>query len=232
MGPNILGKQAVVVGAGIGGLAAAGALADSFERVVVLERDALPAVATDRAGTPQCKHIHVLLAGGQRALGELFSGFEEELARAGAVPLRVTSDFRAELPGFDPFPPRDLGFDVYSMSRPLIEFIVRQQVQYRANTTSREGCRVRELVGSPDRRTVVAVRCENPKGDAETLTADLVVDASGRGELTLALLEFCGLPSPQETVIGVDIGYARAIFAIPSDAPPDWKALMLLPKAR
>jgi flavin-dependent dehydrogenase len=40
--PSLLGKRAVVVGAGIGGLTAAGVLADYFERVVVLERDVLP----------------------------------------------------------------------------------------------------------------------------------------------------------------------------------------------
>ena len=36
-----LGRRTVVVGAGIGGLAAAGALAQHFERVDILERDRL-----------------------------------------------------------------------------------------------------------------------------------------------------------------------------------------------
>jgi flavin-dependent dehydrogenase len=36
-----IGKTAVVVGAGIAGLTAAGALADWFEQVVVLDRDPL-----------------------------------------------------------------------------------------------------------------------------------------------------------------------------------------------
>ena len=57
-----LGKQAVVVGAGMGGLAAAGALAAHFEHVVVLERDSLPQDAAHRAGTPQAKHVDALLA--------------------------------------------------------------------------------------------------------------------------------------------------------------------------
>ena len=38
----IVGKQAIVVGAGMGGLAAAGAAADYFERVIVLERELAP----------------------------------------------------------------------------------------------------------------------------------------------------------------------------------------------
>ncbi len=40
--PNIIGRQALVLGAGMGGLTAARALADHFERVLVLERDTLP----------------------------------------------------------------------------------------------------------------------------------------------------------------------------------------------
>jgi len=92
MATKTVGRRAVVVGAGIGGLAAARAVVDHFEQVIVLERDALPSDAASRAGTPQSRHLHVLLAGGLRALNELFPGFEQDLAQAGAVPLRVTTD--------------------------------------------------------------------------------------------------------------------------------------------
>jgi glycine/D-amino acid oxidase-like deaminating enzyme len=77
-----VGNHAVVIGAGITGLSAAGALTDRFERVVVLERDELPDDASPRRGAPQGRHLHGLLGGGQRSLDELFPGFEEELVRA------------------------------------------------------------------------------------------------------------------------------------------------------
>jgi 2-polyprenyl-6-methoxyphenol hydroxylase-like FAD-dependent oxidoreductase len=227
---HFIGKQAVVVGAGMGGLTAAGALAEYFERVFVLERDTLPPDAAHRAGTPQSRHIHGLLAGGQRALGELFPGFEQDLAGAGALPLRVALDARIEMSGYDPFPQRDLGLVTYSMSRPLIELVVRRRVEQNANITLRPRCRVRQLVPSADRTTVIAVCFENADGKSETLPAELVVDASGRGTLTRSLLESIGQPPPEETVIGVDIGYATAVFAIPDDAPSDWKALRTLPR--
>jgi 2-polyprenyl-6-methoxyphenol hydroxylase-like FAD-dependent oxidoreductase len=67
-GSHKLGKRAVVVGAGIGGLAMAGALARYFEQVDILERDRLAATAGSRSGTPQDRHPHGLLAGGLRAL--------------------------------------------------------------------------------------------------------------------------------------------------------------------
>jgi 2-polyprenyl-6-methoxyphenol hydroxylase-like FAD-dependent oxidoreductase len=48
-----LGECAVVIGAGVGGLCAAGALSPHFEDVVVLERDPLSPSAVSRGGTPQ-----------------------------------------------------------------------------------------------------------------------------------------------------------------------------------
>jgi protoporphyrinogen oxidase len=76
---GLLGQRAVVVGAGIGGLSMAGALANHFEQVEVLERDGLTTPACSRPGTPQDRHPHGLLAGGLRALGEIFPGFESDL---------------------------------------------------------------------------------------------------------------------------------------------------------
>ena len=66
-GARELGKRAVVIGAGMGGLTAAGALAQYFERVDILERDQLAATVRSRSGTPQDRHPHGLLAGGLRA---------------------------------------------------------------------------------------------------------------------------------------------------------------------
>ena len=200
----VIGRQAVVIGAGMGGLAAAAALAGFFEHIVVLERDELPGDAVDRAGTPQGRHNHALLAGGQRALGELFPGFEEDLAQAGAVPLRVSADLRTEMPGFDPFPQRDLGWHVFSMSRPLIERTARRRVERLRNVALRSRCRARtlEASGYGGAAAVTGVRCEDAEGRAETVTADLVVDASGGGRLTHDLLEAVRLPQAEATVRG------------------------------
>jgi 2-polyprenyl-6-methoxyphenol hydroxylase-like FAD-dependent oxidoreductase len=231
MASTLIGKQAVVIGAGMGGLTAAGALADRFDQVVVLERDTLPSEPTYRAGTPQARHVHALLLSGQRALSELFPGFEQDLARAGAVPLRVGLDVRIERPGYDPFPQRDLGWFSYAVSRPTIERAVRWRVESRANTTLRQNCRVEELLASPNGEAVTGVRYENGGGTSETMAADLVVDASGRGALTLALLQSIGRPLPEETTIGIDLGYATCVFAIPDDASTDWKGVMTFGQA-
>jgi 2-polyprenyl-6-methoxyphenol hydroxylase-like FAD-dependent oxidoreductase len=231
MASTPFGRQAVVVGAGIGGLAAAGALAENFEQVTVLERDRLSPAPAHRAGTPQARHVHALLVSGLRALGELFPGFELDLERAGAVPLRVGLDVRMERPGYDPFPQRDLGWLSYAVSRPTIEYAVRRRVENLANVTVRQACRVRELVANQDGSAVIGVRCDDAGGAREMLPADLVVDASGRGALTLNLLQAIGSAPPEETTIGIDLGYATSVFEIPNDAPPDWKGVMTFGQA-
>ena len=226
MASTLIGKQALVIGAGMAGLTAAGALAHRFDHVVVVERDSLPSEPTHRIGTPQARHVHGLLLSGQRALSELFPGFEQDLARAGAVPLRAGLDVRVERPGYDPFPQRDLGWCGYAVSRPTIERIVRRQVEGQANITLRQRCRVKEVLATPNSAMVTGVRCENDSGASETMAADLVVDASGRGALTLALLQSIGRPLPEQTTIGIDLSYATCIFAIPDEAPTDWKGVM------
>jgi 2-polyprenyl-6-methoxyphenol hydroxylase-like FAD-dependent oxidoreductase len=227
---GLIGRQAVVIGAGTAGLPAAQALADHFEHVTVLERDALPAEVDHRAGTPQSRHAHALLGGGQRALGDLFPGIERDLVRAGAVPLRAGLDIRIEMPDYDPFPQRDLGWILYSMSRPLIEFTIRRRVEQHAKVTFRRHCRARSIVATADGTAVTAIHFENGDGGSETLPADLVVDASGRGNPTLDLLHAIGRAPPEETVIGVDIGYATGMFAVPDDISLDWKGVVMFPQ--
>lgn len=227
--PARIAKQAVVVGAGMAGLTAARVLAEFFERVIVLESDALPREATYRPGTPQSRHVHALLAGGLQALGRLFPGFEESLSQAGAVRLSMACDYRLERAGYDPFPRRDLGITIYSMTRPLLEFTVRKRLGEFGNVELRENCRAQEFIPAADHAAVAAVRHQNAHGKDETLPADLVIDASGNGNLTSALLHSLGWPLPEETSIGVDIGYATAFFDIPKDAPPDWMGVFTLP---
>jgi 2-polyprenyl-6-methoxyphenol hydroxylase-like FAD-dependent oxidoreductase len=194
--------------------------------VVVLERDALPAEAAHRPGIPQGRHAHGLLVSGQRALSALFPDFELDLERAGAVKVIADLDIRAERPGYDPFPQRDLGWCTYALSRPAIEHAVRRRLEALANVSLRGRCPVRELLATSDGATVTGVRCENGDGSSETIRADLVIDASGRGALTFALLKSLGRPLPEETTIGVDFGYSTCVFAIPDDAPTDWKGVV------
>jgi 2-polyprenyl-6-methoxyphenol hydroxylase-like FAD-dependent oxidoreductase len=81
-----LGKHAIVIGASIGGLLAARALADYYDEVTVLERDVLPKTREPRKGVPQGRHAHGLLARGREILEQWFPGFTEEMIAQGALP--------------------------------------------------------------------------------------------------------------------------------------------------
>jgi 2-polyprenyl-6-methoxyphenol hydroxylase-like FAD-dependent oxidoreductase len=231
MSDRHVAKRVVIVGAGLGGMTAAQAVADHFEEVVVLERDALAAGASPRAGVPQGRHPHLLLAGGLNALLELFPGIDVDLARAGAFELDAALDVCCELPGQAPMPRRHLGLRTYAMSRPLLELVVRCRIGTRSNIILRNACRAVEILGSRDGSRVLAVRCESDDKKSEVIPADLVIDASGRGAITLDFLGSVGRPRPEETRIGVDLSYSTAGFSLSESAHPDFKGLMTLAKA-
>lgn len=216
------GHRAIVIGSGIGGLAAAGALMPHFEDVVVLERDRLEAAPKSRPGTPQDRHPHGLLAGGVAALDELFPRFSRDLADAGAVLVRMNADVHHDRGSIGLLPRRDLGVTVPCASRPLIEWTLRRQVEASANITVRSGCRVTEIV--PGQASAHGVMFQSGREPPETLDADLVIDASGRGALMLDLLNKLNWDIPETTEIGVDISYSTVLMKLPADQRPDWKA--------
>src|ERR1700730_7811547 len=74
------------------------------------------------------------------------------------------------------------------------------------------------------------VRIDIGSGRSEKIAADLVVDASGRGALTLALLDAVDWQRPEVTEVGVDLSYVSAVVEIPPDPPPEWKLAVIFPK--
>ncbi len=218
-------EQAIVVGAGMSGLLFARVLASRFARVLVLERDTLPQDNQSRTGVPQGRHLHGLLAGGCRAMEALLPGLVEDIRAAGAVEQITGWSGRLERPGYDPFPRRNLGFSLFSLSRPLLELCVRRRVQMAANIVIEHETAVEQLLHEGNAITGVALR------DGRTLPADFVIDASGRGELTLRALESLQHARPRETTIGVDMNYATAMFAVPDGVQHDYRSLITLPAA-
>jgi len=227
---NALANEAIVIGAGMGGLAAARALSRHFEHVTVLDRDTLPSEPAPRIGTPQARHPHALLPSGPRALEQLFPGLAQALEQAGVVKCRAGIDMIWERPGFDPFPIRDLGFDNLFMSRALLEFACRRLLLEQENVSLLANSRVTEILASEE-RAVAGVRYEDADGREATLSGALVIDASGRGGPTLALLETLGPSELETTEIGVDVGYASALFEAPEPEPGRWLGVFHVPKA-
>lgn len=63
---DLTGRHAVVLGGSLAGLLAARILADHFDKVTILERDAYFETTEVRKGIPQANHVHGLLLRGRR----------------------------------------------------------------------------------------------------------------------------------------------------------------------
>ena len=219
-----LGERAVVLGASMGGLLAARVLADFFETVTVVERDVLPDDPAVRRGVPQGRHVHVLLARGAQILDELFPGFLDELVADGAPVWDdgELSKLHLSFGGHDILrsgkvakEPKALA--IHMPSRPFLECHVRRRLQAMSNVTILSGHEVAELTSTPDRRRVTGVRVVSRDGGAEReLTADVVMDAMGRGAHTPALLESLGYGRPVEDHIVMHTNYVSQLLRIPA----------------
>ena len=104
-------------------------------------------------------------------------------------------------------------------SRPFLEYHVRRRLRAIANVTLLGGHDLVELTATADQTRVTGVRVVNRDGDDErTLTADLVIDAMGRGAHTPALLESLGYGRPVEDRIVMHMTYVSQLLRIPSGA--------------
>jgi 2-polyprenyl-6-methoxyphenol hydroxylase-like FAD-dependent oxidoreductase len=143
--------------------------------------------------------------------------------------VRVAQEIQFERPDVGMLPKRDFGMSLLCASRPLIELVLRRRAEAIANIALRPECRVTGIVPATSGPAVNGIRFDAGSGRSETLEADLVVDASGRGALTLTLLDALGCERPATTEVGVDLSYATAVVPIPSNAPLDWKIVLTQP---
>ncbi|OEJ27968.1 hypothetical protein AR457_29345 [Streptomyces agglomeratus] len=219
----MVGRHAVVIGGSIGGLTAAGALAGRFERVTVLDRDELPSDARNRRGVPQARHGHALLIGGRLALEKVFPGLTAELTAGGAVPWDPGSDLLFHQMGAFRIP-YSTGMLGVSLTRAFLEFSLRRRVSALPNTELRDRATVAGLVGSQDRITGVEL------DGGEVITADLVVDATGRGgDRSDRWLQQLNCPTPPVDTVKIDVGYtSRLLHRRPGDQVTEMGGLLYL----
>jgi 2-polyprenyl-6-methoxyphenol hydroxylase-like FAD-dependent oxidoreductase len=214
-----VGERAVVIGSGIGGLLAAGVLADRYEQVTVIERDALPAADEPRRAVPQSRHNHILLPAGQLSLEELLPGILGELVAAGAPTYRALGEVLCVFNGHQ-FARGDSGRRPVLASRPFLEGHVRRRVTAMPNVELVERCDAVGLLADESQERITGVRLlRRAAGSAvEELAADLVVAAGGRGARLGAWLEELGYDRPPEQRLEIDIVYASRRLQLPSGA--------------
>ncbi len=221
----------MILGASIGGLCAAEALASSFEEVLLLERDQLPDGARPRRGVPQGNQPHALQMRGRGELEALFPGILEALRQRGAFefdPFQHVARFTPDgwAPRYD-----GLGGTALAASRPLFELTLRQAVLSR-----RSNVRIVEQIkvtGLTHRRAdghvwITGVLTDSRDPGLADIPADLVVDATGRGTKTPKWLTELGLPQPRELRVDAHCNYATRHYRAPAEAKSWWWKTLLI----
>ncbi|WSA10251.1 FAD-dependent monooxygenase [Micromonospora sp. NBC_01813] len=213
-----LGSRAVVLGAGMAGLVTARVLADRYAQVVVVERNTVVGVTGPRAGVPQGHHAHALLARGQEVMERLFPGMQADLTADGVLSGDLSGDLRWYFRG-RVLQQSHSGLSSVSANRPTLEAYVRRRVVEMPDVVMRERTVVQGLVTTADHSRVTGVRVvgDEPGATPETIDADLVVDATGRGSRTPAWLEQFGYPRPAEDKVRIDLAYVSQYFRLRTD---------------
>jgi 2-polyprenyl-6-methoxyphenol hydroxylase-like FAD-dependent oxidoreductase len=203
-----LGKTAVVVGAGMGGLAAAAALARQFASTIVIDRDRLPDEAAVRMGVGQGAHTHQLLKAGEEALERLLPGITREFYAAGAVEMRVGRDIKV-FDFSDWMDDCDAGFSVTSLTRPAYEAILRKRVAALPGVSLRHETPVKRFTVEDGHCTGVELE------DDSKIVADLVVDATGMTGPLLRQLTEDGHAEFATEDVKINVAYSTARFRRP-----------------
>jgi 2-polyprenyl-6-methoxyphenol hydroxylase-like FAD-dependent oxidoreductase len=198
----------VVLGGSLTGLFAACALAEGYREVVIVDRDELVGVREARRGAPQARHINGLLARGSRAMEDLFPEITAQMVAAGCPLTDLSGTVRWYINGRKLAQTR-AGLTNVAARRPIMEAHVRDRIEAMDNVRFMEGYDILGVTSSPDRTRVTGARVQpRDGGEEETLTADLVVDCTGRGSRSPVWLEELGYQRVVEDGTKMGLGYA------------------------
>jgi len=177
--------EVVVVGAGVGGLGSALALARTGHRVTLLERDDTPlpadaagAFAWDRTGAPQVRHTHAFLARVRNLLRDHHPDVLAALLDAGATEFDILTMLPDDMDRTELIDDPDLV--MLSCRRTTFEWVLHRCVDAEPHVTLRDGSAMASLVGEPAAEGRPAKVTGVVLADGTRLDADLVVLAGGR----------------------------------------------------
>jgi 2-polyprenyl-6-methoxyphenol hydroxylase-like FAD-dependent oxidoreductase len=204
--------HAVVIGASMAGLLAARILTDEFDKVTVIDRDSLPDEPHARRGVPQAKHLHILLEAAHATLEDLFPGYGEELISAGGIVIDGSRDVNFYTEG-DFLTEGQRRMPLYCATRPLYEQLVRRRVAAFDGVTLQSNCQFNDYIVDDGATTVEGVVVTQQ--ETKEISADLVIDATGRTSRTPAWLEKHGYPPPVVDEVHVDLAYSSTLIERP-----------------
>jgi 2-polyprenyl-6-methoxyphenol hydroxylase-like FAD-dependent oxidoreductase len=217
--------NAVVIGGSLAGMCAARVLSDFADAVTIIERDAYPAAHDFRAGVPQARHVHNLLARGLREFESFFPGFERRMRERGAVAVETGWDVATRWPGGWSHRNHTGLWQLYA-SRPLIESTILEFCRSLRNVTFLERTEVTALANAGENQrycTGVQVLSRDDR-ESRIIHADLVVDASGAHSKAADWLRQLNLEPPEDEIVDGFNGYSSRWFSLDSEQawPPEW----------
>ena len=224
---QVASRHAVVLGGSLAGLVTARVLADHFDRVTLVERDAYFDTSDPRKGIPQANHVHGLLMRGCQILEELFPGLQDELVAAGAPLIDMANEIawftRA---GWGITFPSEL--KVLAFTRPLLDLHVRRRLAGNPQIEILDNTDVVRLIPDSETNHLAGVlicprNTETDRRVAKELRADLVVDTTGRASRAPRWLADLGYEAPEEIVIDANIGYSSRLYRIPENFDGGWQ---------
>ena len=206
-------NHAIVLGGSIAGLMAARVLTEHFELVTLIERDRLPEGAENRKGVPQGRHIHTLLTRGYEILLKYFPDMRTALEADGGIIGDSAGSFRSYRDGA--YTPRfHSGLVTTFQSRSLLESEIRQRLLAIPNLRIVAAADAEAIVASDNQQRItgVMVRLQGDDTPAESMDANLVVDATGRGSQAVKWLAALGYAAPEERINKMDLAYTSRIY--------------------
>ncbi|WP_186673085.1 NAD(P)/FAD-dependent oxidoreductase [Sporosarcina sp. BP05] len=220
-------EKAIIIGGGISGKLAARVLSDFFKEVIILERDDETNGQLARKGARQGDHLHALLHAGQYGLEALFPGITETFHNNGAVKINSTKDLAWFHHGVWKLR-YDGGKSTTLQSRPHLEWHIEQYIKNISNVTYLYSQNVKNLLHQQEGNRIYGVEVSTNDGNSKTLTADLIVDASGSSSLTAHFFKKLNIPIQIEKV-AIGLCYVSKTFRLPKSQTRDWKIKLIYP---
>lgn len=194
----------LVIGGGMGGLSAAMLLAQDGHEVTVVERDPSPPPANgdeaweswDRRGVNQFRMIHYFLPRFREIAEAELPDVVAALDADGVLRSNPIASAPAEVTGG--VRDGDERFEAMTGRRPMVEAAFARTADATPGLTVRRGVAVKGLLTGTETSAGVPHVIGVVTDDGEEVTADLVVDASGRRSALPSLLAAIDAPEPVE----------------------------------
>lgn len=218
-------RTAVVIGGSIAGIAAAKVLTESFDRVIVLEKDGRHSRREGRPGAAQGWHLHHLLTAGQIELERIFPGIVDDMVAEGAFKVDMADQYRIRLGGTWKKPGTS-DIQIVCAGRPLLEWCVRRRLDDEPRVEFRYEAEVGDLVYDRAGNCVIGVAVDRD-GELDVIPAEFVVDASGKNTRIPEFLEHLGIGAPEVEQDIINCFYSTMQHHVPPERQWDDKVMVI-----